>query len=114
DQPFNASVIARLGIGLRLWKRRASAGAIARAVRALLDDDRFHRRAQGIAGELRDGGAPGGGYAPDHPPLGGVGVAWVPRGNGCVESNGVRHRGCRPKGEGGNRENKKRVPNASF
>lgn len=67
DQPFNASVIARLGIGLRLWKRRASAGAIARAVRALLDDDRFHRRAQEIARELRDGEAAVVDYVLDHP-----------------------------------------------
>lgn len=53
DQPFNGSVVSRLGVGKRLWRRRVSAKAVAGAVEPLIYDDQFSSRAANIAAELQ-------------------------------------------------------------
>jgi UDP:flavonoid glycosyltransferase YjiC (YdhE family) len=53
DQPFNASVVSALGIGVRLWKRKASAAGIQESVGKLLEDAAYARRAADIAQELQ-------------------------------------------------------------
>lgn len=54
DQPFNSSVIERLHIGKRLWKRQVCAQAIAKEVGSILSDNQMALRSSEIAQQLRE------------------------------------------------------------
>jgi UDP:flavonoid glycosyltransferase YjiC (YdhE family) len=54
DQPFNSSVIERLRIGKRLWKRQVSAQTIAKEVGSILSDSQMALRSSELAQQLRE------------------------------------------------------------
>lgn len=59
DKPEVSARVAWSGVGRRIKAERPSAAAVGRAVRQVLDDDRYRRRAQELAGQMRlAGGLP--------------------------------------------------------
>jgi len=58
DQPFNSSVVERLGAGIKIWKQLAWSGAIRRNVKRLLKENRYSAKARELKEELEsmDGG----------------------------------------------------------
>jgi UDP:flavonoid glycosyltransferase YjiC (YdhE family) len=54
DQPFNSSVVERLHIGKRLWKRQVCAQVIAKEVGSILSDSQMALRSSELAQQLRE------------------------------------------------------------
>ncbi len=59
DQPYNASVVVRLGLGVRLWRSAVTAKTVADSVTEVLFNKSYHVKAQEMKAYLltRDGGA---------------------------------------------------------
>lgn len=55
DQPFNSSVVERLHIGKRLWKRQVCAQVIAKEVGSILSDSQMALRSSELARQLCEG-----------------------------------------------------------
>ena len=58
DQPFNSSVVEKLGVGIKIWKQQVSPGAIRKNVKRLLKEKSFRVKARELKQELElmDGG----------------------------------------------------------
>jgi glucuronosyltransferase len=52
DQAYNASVVERLGVGQRLWRRKVSKQSIARSVTAILASAVFQKNVTAISQDL--------------------------------------------------------------
>jgi hypothetical protein len=67
DQAYNSSVVERLGVGKRLWRKNVSARTVAEGVDQLLTDPDFHQRALAISRGLtsNEGGSVVARYATD-------------------------------------------------
>ena len=53
DQPYNASIVERLGVGRRLWQSQVSANRIQSFVTEILTDPKYLDRARQLSDELR-------------------------------------------------------------
>lgn len=53
DQPDNAWRVTRLGVARTLYPKRYTVGAVTRELRALLEDERYARRASDVAATVR-------------------------------------------------------------
>lgn len=52
DQAYNASIVERLGVGKKLWRREVSIESVSRGVRDILNNTEYQSRAKAISEEL--------------------------------------------------------------
>ena len=52
DQPYNASLVQQLGVGLRLWRSEVNAESVGSAITAVLDSERYRDNAARLKTDL--------------------------------------------------------------